>query len=65
MDINAFNKVSYGVYIATSKFDDNFSGCVITNLMQITAEDKPKMSVAINKSNYTNELIKKSGKSVV
>lgn len=62
MDINAFNKVSYGVYIATSKFKDDFSGCVITTLMQITAEDKPKMSVAINKDNFTNELIKKSGK---
>ena len=62
MDINAFNKVSYGVYIATSKFNDDFSGCVITTLMQITAEDKPKMSVAINKSNFTNELIRKSKK---
>lgn len=62
MDINAFNKVSYGVYIATSKLNDAFSGCVITTLMQITAEDKPKMSVAINKSNFTNELIRKSKK---
>lgn len=62
MDINAFNKVSYGVYIAASKYEENFSGCVITTLMQITAEDKPKMSVAINKSNFTNELIRNSGK---
>lgn len=62
MDINAFNKVSYGVYIATSKFNDEFSGCVITTLMQITAEDKPKMSVAINKANFTNELVRKSGR---
>lgn len=62
MDINAFNKVSYGVYIATSEFEHIFSGCVITTLMQITAEDKPKMSVAINKANFTNELIRKSKK---
>ena len=62
MDINAFNKVSYGVYIATAMFEDKFSGCVITTLMQITAEDTPKMMVAVNKSNYTNELIKKSKK---
>lgn len=62
MDINAFNKVSYGVYIATSMFEDKFSGCVITTLMQITAEDKPKMSIAVNKCNFTNELIRKSGK---
>ena len=62
MDIKAFNNVSYGVYIATSKYEEEFSGCVITTLMQITAEDTPKMMVAINKSNYTNELIKKSKK---
>lgn len=62
MDKRTFNDVSYGVYIATSKHEDDFSGCVITTLMQITAEETPKMMVAINKSNYTNELIKKSGK---
>ena len=62
MDINAFNKVSYGVYIATAKYGEEVSGCVITTLMQITAEETPKMTVAINKSNYTNELIKKAKK---
>lgn len=62
MDKSIFSKVSYGVYIATSIYENNFSGCVITTLMQITSEDKPKMSVAINKNNYTNELIRKSGK---
>lgn len=62
MDLNAFNKVSYGVYIATSGVDGTYSGCVITTLMQITAEDKPKMSIAINKNNYTNELIRQSKK---
>jgi len=60
--MSVFNKVSYGVYIATSQDEKDFSGCVITTLMQITAEDSPKMMVAINKNNYTNELIKKSKK---
>lgn len=62
MDKSAFNKVSYGVYIATSMYEDKFSGCVTTTLTQITAEEKPKMTISINKGNYTNELIKKSGK---
>ena len=62
MDKTVFNKVSYGVYIATSMYEGNFSGCVITTLMQITAEDTPKMTIAVNKENYTNELIRKSGK---
>lgn len=62
MDKLAFSKVSYGVYIATTKYEEKASGCVITTLMQITAEDTPKMMVAVNKSNYTNELIKKSKK---
>lgn len=62
MEKNVFSKVSYGVYIATSMYENNFSGCAITTLMQITAEDKPKMTIAVNKNNYTNELIRKSGK---
>lgn len=62
MDISAFNKVSYGVYIASSMADGKCSGCVVTTLMQITAEDKPKMSIAVNKDNYTNELIRQSKK---
>ena len=60
MDNSIFNKISYGVYIATSQYEEDFSGCVITTLMQVTAEDKPKMTIAVNRDNYTNELIKKS-----
>ena len=57
MDKLAFSKVSYGVYIATTKYEEKASGCVITTLMQITAEDTPKMMVAVNKSNYTERFL--------
>ena len=53
MDKNAFFPLSYGVYIITSKYEENFSGCVVNTVCQITAEDKPKLTVAVNKENYT------------
>lgn len=62
MDKNAFFPLSYGVYIITSKYEENFSGCVVNTVCQITAEDKPKLTVAVNKENYTTELMQKSKK---
>lgn len=62
METLAFNKVTYGVYIVASSFEGKDSGCVITTLTQVTAEEKPKMTIAVNTQNYTNELIKKSRK---
>ena len=38
MDTNAFFKLSYGLYIVTSKKDDKESGCVINTMTQITAQ---------------------------
>ena len=56
------NKLNYGLYIITSKSDDKFSGCIVNTVTQITAEEKPKMIVALNKENYTTELVEKSKK---
>lgn len=54
--------LNYGLYIVTAKSEENFSGCVVNTVTQVTAEDKPKLIVAINKDNYTAELAKKSRK---
>lgn len=62
MNKSTLFKLNYGVYIVTSKFQDAFSGCVVNTVTQITAEDKPKLTVAINKENYTCELVEKSKK---
>ena len=55
-------KLSYGMYIVSSKSGEKFSACIVNTVTQITAENKPKLIVAINKDNYTNSLVKESKK---
>ncbi|MEG0275707.1 MAG: flavin reductase [Coprobacillus sp.] len=60
MDIKAFFKLTYGLYIVTTKNKDQESGCVINTMTQVTASPS-QVSIALNKDNYTTELIKESG----
>jgi len=59
MDTKAFFKLSYGLYIVTSKDNDNESGCVINTMTQVTSEPS-QVCITINKNNYTTELVQKS-----
>lgn len=56
MDITAFYKVTYGLYIISTKG----AGCIVNTLTQVTAEPI-KMSVAIHKNNITEQQIEKTG----
>lgn len=38
------------------------AGCMVDTVMQISAGDPVLISVAVNKNNYTNEMIKKNKK---
>ena len=62
MDLKTLFKLNYGLYIVTSQDKDKFSGCVVNTVTQITAENNPKLIVAINKENYTSQLASKSRK---
>ena len=62
MEKEAFFDMSYGLYIITSKFKDEFAGCIVNTVVQATSEDKPKLVVIVNKENTTNEVMKKSKK---
>lgn len=55
MDNKGLRKLSYGVYIINT-ID---SGCIVNTLTQVTSD---KVIVAINKENYTNQMIKKHKK---
>ena len=60
IDSKAFFKLSYGLFVLTSKVDGKDNGCIINTAIQVT--DSPKrMAIAINKANYTHDMIKKSG----
>ncbi|WP_028044302.1 flavin reductase [Candidatus Stoquefichus massiliensis] len=60
MDTKAFFKLSYGLYIVTSKDHNHESGCVINTMTQVTSEPS-QVCVTLNKENYTTQLIQKSG----
>jgi flavin reductase (DIM6/NTAB) family NADH-FMN oxidoreductase RutF/rubredoxin len=60
MNIKALYKLSYGVYVITSKKGNRINGQIANTLFQVTSEP-PTVAVSINKSNFTHELIKESG----
>ena len=56
----AVHKLSYGLFVVTTKLDKIDNGCITNTVMQVTTNPN-RICCAINKDNYTNELIKKSG----
>ena len=59
MNPKALFQISYGLYIAASKYDKKMNGCIVNTVMQIT--DNPKqIAIAINKENLTCEIAQKS-----
>ncbi len=61
MDKKAMYKLSYGLFVLTSAADDRDSGCIINTAQQVTSEPN-RISIAVNKSNFTHDLVKQSGK---
>ena len=60
VDPTAMFKLSYGLFVLTARDGDRDNGCIINTVMQIT--DTPKrISIAVNKANYTHDLIAKTG----
>lgn len=60
MDNNAMFKISYGLYVLTATNGGFSNGCIINTLSQVTATPN-RVSITVNKSNYTNYMIKQSG----
>ncbi len=52
-------KLSYGLFVITSKAEKD-NGCIINTVQQVTQEPL-KITVAVNKDNYTHDMIKESG----
>jgi flavin reductase (DIM6/NTAB) family NADH-FMN oxidoreductase RutF len=56
---NSMFKISYGLFVLTGK-DQTDGGCIVNTVQQIT-QTPLKISVAVNKGNFTHELIMKTG----
>ena len=55
-----FKKISYGLFVVTTKANTKYTGCIVNTVMQLTTS--PNMiSVAINKQNYTHDMVKENG----
>ena len=59
MNIKALYKISYGVYVVTSKKDSRLNGQIANTVFQVTSEP-PTIAVRINKNNLTHEFIGES-----
>ena len=60
MDSRIFHKISYGVYIISSKKGDRINAQTANALMQVTSEPQ-QIAIGINKGNLTHEFIQDSG----
>ena len=61
MDNKTMYKLTYGLFVLTSSFEGRDSGCIINTAGQVTSEPN-RISIAVNKANFTQDLVQKSGK---
>ena len=61
MNPAALFQLSYGLYILTAREGEKRGGCVVNTLSQVTS-DPQRLSVAVNKDNYTCGMIQRSGR---
>lgn len=60
VDGSALFKFSYGLFVLTAREGDKDNGCIINTAGQLT--DNPKrIQIAVNKSNYTHDMILRTG----
>lgn len=53
-------KLSYGLFVLTARDGDKDNGCIVNTVQQVTSSPN-RIIVAVNKGNYTHDMIKKTG----
>ncbi|MBD5118178.1 MAG: flavin reductase [Clostridiales bacterium] len=61
MDKKAMYKLTYGLFVLTSEAGGRESGCIINTAGQVTSEPN-RISIAVNKANFTHDLVKEGGR---
>lgn len=61
MDTKALFKIGYGLYVLSAHENGKDNGCIINTVMQVTS-NPCMVSIAVNKQNYTNEMISRTRK---
>ena len=60
MDGKVMFKLSYGLFVLSAKDGDKDNGCIINTASQVTSEPN-RITIAVNKANFTHDMIKKTG----
>jgi len=60
IESNAMFKLSYGLFVLTARDGDKDNGCIINTAAQLTSNPN-RISIAVNKGNYTHDMIVKTG----
>ena len=60
MDNKVMQKLSYGLFVLTARECDKDNGCIINTAIQVTSEPN-RISIAVNKNNYTHDMVLKTG----
>lgn len=56
----AMHRLSYGLFVVTAKDSVKLNGCITNTAIQV-ASDPDRIAVAVNKANYTHDMILKTG----
>lgn len=60
MDKRTMYNLTYGLFVLTSAYQGRDGGCIINTAGQVTSEPN-RISIAVNKANFTEELVRQSG----
>lgn len=60
MNKNAMYNLTYGLFILTAKDGEKDNGCIVNTVSQVTT-DPNRIVVAVNKQNYTHDMIVRTG----
>ena len=60
MNMKAMQKLSYGLFVCTARDGSKDNGCIINTVTQVASEPNT-ISIAVNKANFTCEMIDKTG----
>lgn len=58
--MSAMHKLSYGLFVVTARDGSKDNGCITNTVQQVTTTPN-RISLAVNKQNFTHDLIAKTG----
>ena len=59
-DVSAMFKLSYGLFVLTAREGNKDNGCIVNTVSQLTSSAN-RVTVAVNKANYTHDMILRTG----